>query len=475
MMTRILLLPVCLLLVIGSIAQQPWDLQKCVDYALANNISVRQADLQSRFSALALLQGKAAQLPTLNFNGSASYRFGLSENPTTGILENNKFFNVGMQMQSQVTLFNWFAVRNNIEASRLTLEADKEQTKKVQNDVALNVAVAYLQILLAHEQVNVAEIQVKQTSAQLESTRKQVDAGKLPELNAAQLESQLANDSSALITAQASAQQFILQLKALLNLDAGSPFAVVTPPVAQIPVKPLAELEPEAVYASALANLPQQKVNQLRIQSAEQSVKVARAGLLPTIAAFGSLSTNYVNLKRAITAVGPKGPTGATVTVGGTDYSVDAPRTVIIGEEVTPLGRQFRTNFGQNIGIGLSVPILNGRQSRTAWERSKLTLQNLQLTKEQGDMQLKQDIYKAHVDATAAIQKFYANQKATATAQKAYDFAQKRYEQGLLSTYDLLNSQNALLTAKTQLLYAQFDYVFKMKLLEFYRGQGLSL
>ncbi|MBP7554931.1 MAG: TolC family protein, partial [Chitinophagaceae bacterium] len=206
MMTRILLLPVCLLLVIGSIAQQPWDLQKCVDYALANNISVRQADLQSRFSTLALQQGKAAQLPTLNFNGSASYRFGLSENPTTGILENNKFFNVGMQMQSQVTLFNWFAVRNNIEASRLTLEADKEQTKKVQNDVALNVAVAYLQILLAHEQVNVAEIQVKQTSAQLESTRKQVDAGKLPELNAAQLESQLANDSSALITAQASAQ-----------------------------------------------------------------------------------------------------------------------------------------------------------------------------------------------------------------------------------------------------------------------------
>jgi len=475
MMTRILLLPVCLLLVIGSIAQQPWDLQKCVDYALANNISVRQADLQSRFSDLALKQGKAAQLPTLSFSGNAGYRFGLSENPTTGILENNKFFNVGLQMQSQVTLFNWFAIRNNIEANRLTLEADKEQTKKVQNDVALNVAVAYLQILLAHEQVNVAEIQVKQTTAQLESTRKQVDAGKLPELNAAQLESQLANDSSSLITAQASAQQFILQLKALLNVDAGAPFSVVTPPVEMIPVKPLAELEPETVYASALANLPQQKVNQLRIQSAERSVKVSRAGLLPTIAAFGGLGTSYVNLKRPITSVGPKSPTGATVTVGGTDYSVDAPRTVIIGEEVTPVGRQFRTNFGQNIGIGLSVPIFNGRQARTSWERSKLTLQNLQLTKEQGDMQLKQDIYKAYVDATAAIQKYHANQKAASTAQKAYDFAQKRYEQGLLSTYDLINSQNALLTAKTQQLYAQFDYVFKIKLLEFYRGQGLSL
>lgn len=474
MTPRILLLPICLLLTM-LVSAQPWDLQKCVDYALANNISVRQADVQSRFSELALKQGKAAQLPTLNFNGSASYRFGLSDNPTTGILENNKFFNVGMQMQSQVTLFNWFAVRNNIESNRLSWEADKEQTKKVQNDVALNVAVAYLQILLAKEQVNVAEIQVKQTSAQLESTRKQVDAGKLPELNAAQLESQLANDSSALITAQASTQQFVLQLKALLNLDAGSAFEVATPPVAMIPVKSLGELEPEAVYASALANLPQQKVNELRVQSAAQSVKVAKAGLLPTLAAFGSLGTNYVNLKRPITSIGPKSPTGATVTVGGVDYSVDAPRTVIIGQEVTPFGRQLRTNFGQNIGIGISVPILGGRQARTAWDRSRLNLQNLQLTKEQGDMQLKQDIYKAYVDATAAIQKFNANQKAAVTAEKAYQFAQKRYEQGLLSTYDLLNSQNALLTATTQMLYAQFDYVFKMKLLEFYKGQGLSL
>ena len=137
--------------------------------------------------------------------------------------------------------------------------------------------------------------------------------------------------------------------------------------------------------------------------------------------------------------------------------------------------KQFKENFGQNIGIGLSVPILNGRRARTGWEQSKLTVRNLELTKELGDQQLKQDIYKAYIDATAAIQKFNANKKGVQTAQKAYDFANKRYELGLLSTYELLNSQTALQTAKTQLLYAQYDYVFKVKLLEFYKGQGLKL
>ena len=138
-------------------------------------------------------------------------------------------------------------------------------------------------------------------------------------------------------------------------------------------------------------------------------------------------------------------------------------------------GKQIKENFGQNIGIGLSVPIFNGRAARTGWERSKLTVMNLELTKEQADQQLKQDIYKAYIDATSAIQKFNANKKAVETAQKAYDFANKRYELGLLSTFELLSTQNSLLTAKTQLLYAQYDYVFKIKLLEFYKGQGLKL
>lgn len=463
--------------------QEKWDLRQCVDHALKNNISVRQTDLQSRFSALTYSQSKMAQLPSLNYSGSVGYRLGRSENPTTGVLEDNNFLNIGMQLQSGVTVFNWFSRRNTIEANRLSWEADKAQTEKIQNDIALNVAVAYLQVLLAREQANIAAAQVDLTIAQLENTRKRVDAGSLPELNAAELEAQLSRDSSSLITARNTAVQFLLQLKSLLNLDAGMDFDVATPPVSMIPVDPIADLLPEAVYASALKFMPQQKVNDLRIQAASKSVQVAKAGLYPSFNAFGSMSTSAIWFKRPIynQVLNGYSATGARADAGGgTYYAVEVP-TYIDGSTVVRyykpdnIPHQFNTNFGQSVGIGVSVPIFNGRSAQTALERSKVTLQLQELQKEQGDMQLKQDIYKAYNDAATAIQKYNADVKAVQTAEKAYAYAGKRYDLNLLSAYELLNSQTNLQRAKIQALYSQYDYVFKMKLLEFYKGQGIKL
>ncbi|HPG11436.1 MAG TPA: TolC family protein, partial [Chitinophagaceae bacterium] len=136
---------------------------------------------------------------------------------------------------------------------------------------------------------------------------------------------------------------------------------------------------------------------------------------------------------------------------------------------------QFSKNFAQSIGIGLSVPIMNGKSARTAWERSKLSLQSLELDKEQADMQLKQDIYQAYNDATAAMQQYNADVKSVQTAEKAFYYAQKRYDQNLLSSYELINNQGNVQRAKIQALYSRYDYIFKMKLLEFYKGQGLKL
>jgi len=467
-----------------SFGQEKWDLRKAVDYATSNNISVKQADLQSQFSELALKQNKSGRLPSLNFNGNTGLSFGRSENQARGVYEYSNLLNIGMQMQSQVTLFNWFSLKNTVEASRLTWEADKEQTRKVQNDISLNVAVAYLQILLSREQVKIAAVQVEQTKAQLDITRRKVTGGSLPELNAAELEAQLARDSSLLVTSEGAAQQYLLQMKALLNLDAATDFDVQVPPVEIIPVEPLAEMQPEAVYASAIANLPQQRVNDLRLKSAERSVAAARGNLYPTISAYGGLYTTATSYKKipvyeqivtgyspsSLRAVGP----------GGVYYPVQIPDTKytnnIVDYGIAPsIGSQFNNNFGQNIGIGLNIPILNGRQARTGWDRSKLQVKQLELTKQQDNLTLKQDIYTAYNDAVTAMQKFNANRKTVETSQKAYDFARKRYDVALLSTLELITSQNNLQRAKIDMLYSQYDYIFKMKLLEFYKGQGIKL
>jgi len=164
------------------------------------------------------------------------------------------------------------------------------------------------------------------------------------------------------------------------------------------------------------------------------------------------------------------------VNVNGTDYTVfptfpyDQP---VYGK--FSYFDQLNQNFRQSVGISVSVPILNGGNLRAGWQRSKLNVRQVELQKELNSTTLKQDIYKAYYDATAAIEKFNANKKAVETAQRAYDFATKRYDVGLLSSYDLITTQTTLLQAKTNLLYSQYDYVFKIKLLEFYKGQGLKL
>jgi outer membrane protein len=462
-------------------AQDTWDLRRCVDYAIANNISVKQADLQVRFAELAYKQDKGAQLPSLNFSINGGYSFGLGENPTTGVLENQKRFSLTPGLQSGVTLFNWFSIKNAIESSRISVEADKAQVTKVQNDIALNVAVAYLQILLARQQADIAGVQVKQTESQVDYTNKQVKAGNLPELNLAELQAQLAADSSALISAQASVQQFVLQLKALLNLDAATPFDVVAPPVSMIPVENIADLQPDVVYQLAVMNLPQQRVNELRIESAQKAVLSARGQMYPSIGAFGNLNTRFTSYKVPLYSQVITGyqPTSFRVNANGTFYDVEQP-IYTKGSQIgylraDPLGTQLSNFFGQSIGIGIQVPILNGNRARINWMRAQLSVQQLQLQNDLDKQTLKQDIYSAYNDAVSSLEKFNASQKAVAAAEKAYSFAEKRYNANLLSTYDLLNSQNRLARARLEMVSAQFDYVFRMKLLEFYKGQGLKL
>src|SRR4030095_9434910 len=325
MFKRSLFFLAIIVMAISSQAQEKWNLLKCVQYAIQNNISVKQADLQTRFSDVTYKQSKSAQYPSLNFQNSTGYRFGRSENPATGVLEDNNFLSSSFSLQSGVTLFNWFVKKNTIESNRLSNEADKALVEKAKDDFGLNVAVAYLQILLAREQANLTKVQIGTTIEQLNNTRKRVDAGVLPELNAAELEAQLSRDSSNLITAEASVQTFILQMKALLNLDAGAAFDIESPSIDKIFIENLADLQPEAVYALALQNLPQNKVIDLRLMSAKKDVDVAKGQMYPSITAFGGIGTSYVNVKRPVLGPGPDKATDAFVTIGPNVYSVFAP------------------------------------------------------------------------------------------------------------------------------------------------------
>lgn len=483
MMTRCIKLGILLLHGIVSFAQsiptgpiEKWDLPKCVEYALKNNISVRQADLQIRFAQLDWQQSKWGQYPSATFSNSLGYSAGRNQDPTTFSLITTGYVFNNYSLQAGADLFNWFTKKNTIEARDLNVKATEAGVEKAKNDVALNVAVAYLQVLLAREQINLAKSKLAQTRSQLESTRKQVDAGKLPELNAVNLESLYESDSSSLISAGTAALQSLLQMKALLNIDPAAPFDIVAPAVELIPVESLANLQPDAVYLLATANMPQQKVDQLNILSAKKMVEVSRGAMYPTFSLFGSLGSTFNNKAMEIKSKTQLNTAIGSVTVGGTPYQVFplSPFDIYTFGKIGYFN-QLNQNFRQSVGLTISVPILNGGSLRTAWQRSKLNVKQYELQQEKNSFTLKQDIYTAYNDAVSAMQKFNANRKAVEFSRKAYDYATKRYDLGLLSTYDLITTQGNLALAESQLLYSQYDYVFKMKLLEFYKGQGLKL
>ena len=424
---------------------EKWSLKKCVDYAIKNNVSVKQADVQARIAALQLKQAKLYQLPSVSFSSSIGPSFGRSLDIYTNSYNSLASVSQNASLQGGVEIFNWSKLKNNAMASQFNAQAALADVEKAANDIALSVATYYLQILATNEQINITKVQINETQSKLSSTRKKVDAGALPELNALELESQLASDSNNYVAATINYNQALLSMKGFLNLDAAKPFDVEIPNVEQIPLENIADLQPEAVYTLAIDNQPNIKANRFRIKADEKLVIATRSGMYPSITGSYSLSTGFIDY------------------LNSTNFSK------------TPYFTQLNNNFRQNIGVGISVPIFNNGTNRINYEQSKLNLQNVKVTEEQIEQKLKLDIYTAYSNALNALQKFNASKKQVEISNTTFEFAKKRYDVGLLSTIDFITNQNNLLRAKNQLLSDQYDYIFKMKLLEFYKGQGLKL
>ncbi|MBS4064683.1 MAG: TolC family protein [Chitinophagaceae bacterium] len=488
-MRKLLLLPLLIVTFSGFAQQGPapekWDLRKCVEYAWEHNISVRQSDIQARVANLTYEQSKLSRYPNANFTNSTGTNFGRAINPATNLFESSTLLFQQYNLSVNAQIFNFGNVKNQILANQYNYQAAKEDVQRNKNDIGLTVATTYLQVLLAKEQARIAAAQMELTRARLLDTRKRVDAGTLPELNALELEAQYARDSSSFIAAVTTAEQNLLNLKATLNLDAAVVFDIVEPPVNMIPVDPISELQPDYVYQMALQSQPQIKVNDLRMKALQYNLKASKAALYPSIAAFGGLGTNFANPNTQTSATfagyasSPVFP--PLVNVNGTNYPLQTPQFNFIqgkkgfGDMWTGWGTQINENFRQNIGIQISVPIFNGSNARTAYKRVQLDIKNNELLKEQAAQTLKNNIYQAYVAASNALQRYNASKKTLEISERTYNLAQKRYDAGLLSTIDLITNQNNLFRARIQAIADQYDYVFRMKVLEFYKGQGLRL
>jgi outer membrane protein len=466
-------LNILVLNVVGH-SQEKWDLKRCVDYAVTNNISVKQADVQARLAKLTLAQSKLAQIPTLTFGTGIGVNSGYTLNPTSFSLNTSTTLYNNYTLQSSVVIYNGLTLRHLIEADRYAWAAALANSELTKNNITLNVANAYLSVLLARETTEASQLQLRLSQNQLEITRKQVKAGTVPELNAAELESQVAQDSATYVTSVGNTEQSVLTLKAYMDMDAGIPFEVYTPPVEDIPIEALADLQPEAVYSLALVHQPQQKMDALQIKSYEKMVESSRGAMYPVVSINANLSTNYINLpQQSITYTPAVVPVGY---VEGTNAKV-FDSTYIPGytSSNVPYFKQIHQYFSQTVGLNVSIPILNQGILRTNLAKSKMNLLNQELQRDQDNLTLKQNIYQAYTTAVTALHKFEANKISVTATQKSFEYAQKRYNVGMLNTVDLLTNQNNFFNARINLISSQFNYVFAMKVLEYYKGLGIKL
>ena len=297
------------------------------------------------------------------------------------------------------------------------------------------------------------------------------------------MEATVARDSATYVQALSQSSLDKLSLKSLLNLPADQPFELVIPPVELIPVDNILEIVPDAVYQTALQSQPQIRLNDLRRTAAEKNLLAAQSQMKPTLSAFAQLSTNFNQFLKKSTGVSYLGEqnTGAYIKQGTTQLPVYSPNYGVnfeprkLGNYFEGYSKQLRDQFGQGLGLSLNVPIFNGGQARSNVQRASLDVKRNNLAIERDKLQLKQDVYTAYYSATGAFQVFLARQKALSTAARSFELATKRYELGVMQTIEWLTNQNNYTRAKIDKAVSQYEFVFRMKVLEFYKGQGLKL
>ncbi|NCX95848.1 MAG: TolC family protein [Chitinophagia bacterium] len=473
---------IALLLFIGMAFQAPaqtagkWSLQQCIGYAIAHNISIKQDSLNARLAAYNVEQSRYNLLPNASFNGTLGRSLGRSINPTTNQFQTEGYSYISPSLSSNVVLYNGGQNTKTISKNKYSLQASLADLSQLKDDISLNVANSFLSVLLAQEQVKISANQVELSEAQLKQTVAYSRAGRVPELNVAQLESQVASDSANLINAIATYNTTLLDLKALLNLDFSVPFAIEVPNVAVNDVTAIAQILPEDIYEKAKNHFGAIKSGHLKVLAASKGLDIAKGGLYPQLTLGYSLGTNYSSnyqsVNRYIDTVLPNG--SYTLDSKNTPQYVYEPYRIPILEK-TKLGSQFENNFRHGFSFNLNIPIFNGLQQQYAIKQAAINLESQRLNEFNTELTLKQNIYKAHSNATNAIQKYNAAKRSSEAAERALDFAKKRYELGLLGTVDLLVTQNTAYTANVNLLIAKYELIFKLKVIDYYLGNEIKL
>jgi len=455
--------------------QNQWSFQECLNYARENNLQVRQSLLQAQISRNDQSAAQWNFLPDLNLNSSYNWNFGLNIDPVTNQISRQTRQTANLGLSSRVTLFNGGRNWNTIAEANAGYMAAMFEAEAARNDITLNVASGFLQVLLNREILKVAQQQENISQTQVKRMQKLVEVGANPTGDLLQLEAQLAQDEQNRVSAKNQLMVSLVNLGNLLQLENPEDFDVFAPDL-PLPEPDLVARDPESILVTAVSQQPAIKAAEKRVEQSEEQQQLAMANFLPTLTGVASVGTNYSN--QILT------PTGFTATqpvpIGTVQDGSQTPVFSLPGQqptdfELVPFSTQIDENLNEFVGLNLTVPIFNRFATRSNYQNALVRREQQELALEQEKNNLRQTIYQAHADAKASYNSYLAAKKAVNANLEAFKYAQKRFEVGALNQFEFQNARDNLVIAKSQEVQSKYDYIFKIKVLEFYLYNTIQL
>lgn len=437
------LLFISVMLLTGSVAmaQKQWTLQDCIDYAMANNITLQKSKLQKESATEDLKGAKAALLPTLSASTNQSLGYqpwkdtGMAyvTNGTVNTKVDKTSYNGSYSLSGQWTVWNGNRNINTVKLDQFSEEQAELQAQETANSIQERIAQIYSQILYLAENVKVNEQMLETSLKNEERGQEMVNVGKMSKADLAQLSAQRANDEYSIVEAKSQLMNYKLQLKQLLEITDDEQFDVAIPEIGDDQV--LAQIpEMQTVYEQALLSRPEIERLQLAIKSSDVSVSIAKAGWMPSVNLTGGITTS-------------------TNSLSGTDW-----------------GAQIKSNVNTSLGVGVTMPIYDGRSTKTAVNKAKISQLQAQLNLQDQQKTLYSDIQQYWLNAWTNQQKYQAAKSSVESAQQSYDLLSEQFRLGLKNIVELMTGKDNLLSAQQNQLQSKYLALYNQQMLDFYQS-----
>jgi outer membrane protein len=456
-------------------AQKKWSLKECINYALEHNISVQKSALDIETSEINLHSSKSNFLPNLNASAGHNWNTGLNTNPVTNANSIETTQNTRFGISASIIIYNGAKNLHQLHRANLALLASKYRLDDMKDNISLRIANAFLQVAFNKESLKTLKNQLILTKSDLNRSQELVQSGTIPEGDLLEIEANIANQELRIINSENSIQSSKITLANLLLIKNYKSFEISNENY-EIPESAILTSNLDQIYNKAISTRNNIKALETNVDISKDNLKISKSDLLPTLSGSYGYSTRASQNGGINREIDPSNPQSFK-TIGqveGTGENVltltEEPNYLISERGPKAFFNQFDLNGGHSFGLSLNIPIFNRFLTRNSIKKSQVNLKISELNLEQSKIDLRDQVYQAYNDTQGALKSYEAAQKTLTARKGAYSYANEKFKNGLIDAFVLSQNKTQFENAQNDLIRAKYDYIFKLKILEFYFG-----